>query len=64
MQRGVWRNLLMGLAALLALGLAGCGFQLRQTPDFAFKSVYLDVPPTSALGIELKRHLAARAVWS
>jgi len=62
MQRGVWRYLLVSLAVLLALGLAGCGFQLRQAPDFAFKSVYLDVPPTSPLGIELKRHLAASNV--
>ena len=50
---------LLGLA-LLALG--GCGFQLRQTPDFAFKSVYLAVPLTSPLGVELKRHLAASHV--
>ena len=51
------------LCVVLALAaLAGCGFQLRQTPEFAFKSVYLAVAPTSPLGIELKRHLAASNV--
>jgi LPS-assembly lipoprotein len=62
MQWGARRSLLVALAILLALGLASCGFQLRQTPDFAFKSVYLAVAPTSTLGIELKRHLAASNV--
>ncbi len=51
------------LCVVLALAaLAGCGFQLRQTPEFAFKSVYLAAAPTSPLGIELKRHLAASNV--
>jgi len=62
MRWAVRRSLILGLAAALALGLAGCGFQLRQTTDFAFKSLYLDVPPTSALGVELRRHLAANQV--
>lgn len=62
MQRGVWRSLVLGLAALLILALAGCGFALRQAPDFAFKSVYLDVPPAAPLGIELRRQLAANRV--
>lgn len=47
----------------MALGwvapLAGCGFQLRQPPTFAFKSIYTGVAPTSVLGSELKRNLAA-----
>jgi LPS-assembly lipoprotein len=48
------------LAALgLAVPLAGCGFQLRQPPNFAFKSIYTSVAPTSVLGSELKRNLAA-----
>lgn len=38
---------------------AGCGFGLRQTPEFAFKSIYAGVPTTSVLGIELKRQLGA-----
>lgn len=46
---------LWGLAACLA----GCGFQLRQPPEFAFKSIYTNVAPASVLGVELKRNLAA-----
>lgn len=62
MRRSGWRLLLLGLAAWLALGLAGCGFQLRQTTDFAFKSVYLAAPANSPLAVELKRHLASSQV--
>ena len=47
----------LGRLAAAAL-LAGCGFQLRQPPNFAFKSIYTGVSPTSALGSELKRNLA------
>lgn len=46
-------------ALLAGLGLAGCGFRLRQAPDFAFKSIYTSVAPTSVFGNELKRNLAA-----
>ena len=50
-------------ALLLASGasaaLAGCGFQLRQAPDFAFNSIYVAVAPSSSLGKELKRSIAA-----
>lgn len=44
------------LLAAPAAALAGCGFQLRQAPDFAFKSIAL---PTvgSAVSIELGRQL-------
>jgi LPS-assembly lipoprotein len=42
-----------------AASLAACGFQLRQTPEFAFKSIYTNVSTASVLGIELKRHLRA-----
>jgi len=51
------------LVAALWLGgaalLAGCGFALREPPEFAFKSIYAAVAPTSSLGIELKRQLAS-----
>jgi LPS-assembly lipoprotein len=56
------RRLAIWLSCTLLLALAGCGFALRQTPDFVFKSVYLEVTPTSPLGIELRRHLAASQV--
>jgi LPS-assembly lipoprotein len=51
----------VGSMALLGLvvSLAGCGFELRKTPDFAFKSIYTGVAPTSPLGAELRRNLAA-----
>jgi LPS-assembly lipoprotein len=50
-----------GIMALLGLvlSLTGCGFELRQPPEFAFKSIYTGVAPTSALGAELRRNLTA-----
>ena len=50
------RNL---LAAAGALALAGCGFELRKAPDFAFDSIAVTAPATSPLGNELRRSLAA-----
>lgn len=44
------------LAAPAAL-LAGCGFQLRQAPDFAFASLVINAPASSPLAAELKREL-------
>jgi LPS-assembly lipoprotein len=48
---------------LLSLGgaslLAGCGFKLRQAPEFAFQTIYVGTAPTSGLGKELKRDIAA-----
>jgi LPS-assembly lipoprotein len=49
--------------ALLGLGgaalLAGCGFQLRQAPDFAFDTLVMNAPPSSPLAAELSRSLAS-----
>ena len=42
---------------LLPAWLAGCGFQLRQTNDFAFKTLYANFSTTSPLGVELRRNL-------
>ncbi|MFN4004363.1 MAG: LPS assembly lipoprotein LptE [Hylemonella sp.] len=53
------RHLLLGP---LAAALGGCGFALRQPPKFAFRSVYLDVAPTSPFGAELRRQLAVSEV--
>jgi LPS-assembly lipoprotein len=48
------------LAAFPAAALvAGCGFQLRQAPDFEFKSIYIGVSPSSPIGRELKRSIAS-----
>jgi LPS-assembly lipoprotein len=38
---------------------AGCGFQLRQAPDFAFGSIVINAPDSSPLAAELRRSLAA-----
>lgn len=43
----------LGAAALAT----GCGFQLRQAPDFAFKTIY--VGTSSGLGKELKRTITS-----
>ena len=39
--------------------LAGCGFQLRQAPNFAFNTIYVAAPAASPFGQELKRTIAA-----
>ncbi|CAG9178678.1 LPS-assembly lipoprotein LptE [Cupriavidus pampae] len=44
--------------ATLAAGLlAGCGFQLRGTADFAFKKLYVGIPPNSPMGADLRRNI-------
>jgi LPS-assembly lipoprotein len=48
------RSLLLVVPALLT----GCGFQLRQPPSFAFKTIYIGAAPSSTLGTELKRSIA------
>lgn len=37
--------------------LPGCGFRLRQAPEFAFASLYLSASQASPLGAELRRNL-------
>jgi LPS-assembly lipoprotein len=39
--------------------LAGCGFKLRQAPDFAFRSIVIGAGAGSPLGNELRRSFAA-----
>ncbi len=57
------RAALRAAAALLIAGtVAGCGFQLRGANGsytMPFQSIYLGLPDTSALGVELKRNLRA-----
>jgi LPS-assembly lipoprotein len=45
-----------------AVALSACGFHLRGKPNLPFKSIYLNVGPTSSLGIELKRYLKASGI--
>lgn len=54
------RRALQSLAATASLAsMAGCGFHLRQAPNFAFKSVYLNGPAASTMVAELRRNLAS-----
>jgi LPS-assembly lipoprotein len=52
------RRLVLSLV-VSSTALAGCGFQLRQPPVFAFRSIYITAAPNSTLGNELKRTIAA-----
>ena len=49
----------VGAAVTVSAGLSGCGFALRQPTQFAFKTVYLTLPATSALGTDMRRSLLA-----
>ena len=40
-----------------ATALAGCGFHLRQAPDFAFDAILINATASSALANELRRNL-------
>jgi LPS-assembly lipoprotein len=53
----VRRRHLLALAAPALL--AGCGFQLRRAPDFAFDSILVTAGANSPLGNQLRRSLAA-----
>jgi len=46
-------------AAVAALAFQGCGFQLRQAPNFVFNTIYIGTAPGSTLGNELKRSIAS-----
>jgi len=54
----VQRRRLLLLAAL-AVAQTGCGFQLRHTGDFPFRTLYAGFPTTTPLGGELARQLRA-----
>ncbi len=47
------------LLILPVAALTACGFQLRQAPNFVFNAIYIGSSPTSTLGNELKRSIAA-----
>ncbi len=57
MQRRTFTHGLIAAAPLAAL--AGCGFQLRQPPVFAFQSIRVGLAENSLLGNELRRQLGA-----
>lgn len=63
-KRTPWRTQASSTAALLACFvlialLAGCGFGLRPSVDYPFRTLYSSVPRYSPLGIELSRQLPA-----
>jgi LPS-assembly lipoprotein len=45
------------MSTALVAGLAGCGFELRKPPRYAFSTIYSSIPIMSGLGIKLKRSL-------
>ena len=45
------------LSAAAATGLTACGFKLRQAPDFAFSTLYLNATESSPLANELRRNI-------
>lgn len=51
------RRLLSVLGIAPALGLVGCGFALRQTQNFPFKTLYGNFSENSPLGVEMRRNL-------
>lgn len=53
------RRLLLPVLATALL--AGCGFQLRKAPEFAFDTIAVHAAATSPIGIELRRRLAAES---
>ena len=49
------RSLLM--SSVFVAGLAGCGFELRKAPNYAFNTLYSSIPPVSPFGAKLKRSI-------
>ena len=47
----------LALAGGSAAVLAGCGFQLRQAPHFAFNTIHLGTAANSPIGLSLRRQL-------
>lgn len=47
------------ITALPLSALAACGFQLRQAPNFVFRTIYVAIGEGSAIGNELRRSIAS-----
>lgn len=45
------------LIASAAAALAGCGFELRKPPNYAFNTLFSTIPVVSPFGVKLKRSL-------
>jgi LPS-assembly lipoprotein len=46
-------------SSLFLMGLSACGFQLRQAPNFPFRTLFSGLPEASVFGQELKRNISA-----
>jgi LPS-assembly lipoprotein len=46
-------------SSVFLMGLSACGFQLRQAPNYPFRTLYSGLPEVSAFGQELKRNISA-----
>jgi LPS-assembly lipoprotein len=56
------RRQCLGVAAVVGLGLGGCGFELRRTPPLPFRRIALTgFAPTSPIARELRERLASQA---
>jgi len=53
------RHLFILPASALVLSISACGFALRKTPSFAFKTLFSPLAESSVLGVELRRSLEA-----
>jgi len=53
-----WSNARLALAVLLALALAGCGFQLRGRADLPFETLYIEGASPALVG-DLQRAVAS-----
>lgn len=51
------RLLLLTIVLAISLTVGACGFKLRQSWALPYKSLYLDIPPQSEFGAQLKRTL-------
>jgi len=45
-------------SSVFLMGLSGCGFQLRQAPNYPFRTLYTGLPKASVFGQELKRNIS------
>lgn len=46
-------------SSLFLMGLSACGFQLRQAPNYPFRTLFSGLPEASVFGQELKRNISA-----
>ena len=46
-------------SSVFLMGLSACGFQLRQAPNYPFRTLYSGLPEASVFGQDLKRNISA-----